>query len=114
MINSYPQLALDIVVKAAVGVAIAAVNQTNQALWATILVTQAVANFVLSKIAQAKFSRLFTAETIKESARAISYLVATILLYQTGLISLRVAGLFGFFDLAFLLGRIKWLKAQVV
>lgn len=110
MIYPSAKLTLETTLKAFAGYAIGAVTQTNQILWATILATQSIANFVLVQIAKSRLTSQFSVKTIKDYSSAASYLAATVLLYQTGLISLRVAGLFGFFDLAFLLGRIKWFK----
>ncbi len=117
MIPSFSQLAIDVTIKAAIGFGIGVLNQSNQKLWALILATQSITNYALSRICQAAFNHKFSAATIKtinESTRAISYLAAIVAINQVGLISLRVAGLFAFFNLAFLLGRMKWFSSHAV
>lgn len=114
MVPSYSQLSFDVTVKAITGFGIATVTKTNQKLWALLLATQSIGHYALARLSQALLGKRVSESTVYETTRAISYLVAIIAIKQAGLISLRIAGLFAFFNLAFLLGRIKWLNAQLV
>jgi len=99
----------DFVIKTAVGAAIGALNQANVALWALIFGVQSIASVTFNKIANVCFGQSLNNRvrfvTIADYSRFASHLVALALLQYTGLIALRVAGMFGFFAFTYLLAN---------
>lgn len=117
MISSYSQLSLDVLVKAAVGYGIGVICQTNEKLLAIVLATQSLAHFTLNTLGEAWLGKKLDMSAINETSRAISYLVAITVIKEAGLISLRMAGLLGFFTLGVYLAnqnRIQWFKTETV
>lgn len=106
MIQSLTQASLEATFKAAVGYGIGFFTQTNELLWAAILAVQAIARPIFTALGVKIFGEKHTT-VVTEATRTAAQMIAIIAIRAAGLISLRVAGLFGFISFGLLLGRIK-------
>ena len=97
------EFAIDAGVKAAIGLTIGTLSKTNSVLWATILATHSLAFYLFNSFAQKSLKEHFRTRTIEDFTRAATYLGMITLLKIVNLISLRTAGLLGFFTFTFLL-----------
>lgn len=100
--NSSIPFAIDTSIKFVTGVAIGVATYTSPLLWGTILAVQSIASQMLNKVCQFCFGKSFSATTISDYSTFVGHIATTAVLGYTGLISIRIAGLLGFFAFTYL------------